>query len=60
MQIKISKYNDVWLDNGLATFCQLLQQIEGDGVAEVSVDDDEVSYEITDEQEFIEELTEVI
>ncbi len=60
IQIKISKYNDVWLDNGLATFYQLLKQIEGDGLTDLTVNEEGLKYEITDEEEFIEEFADVI
>lgn len=60
MKIEVSKYNDVWLDNGLVTFYQVLKTVEGDSLAEISVDDNELRYKITNEKEFIEELAETI
>ncbi|MFQ5754099.1 MAG: hypothetical protein ACE5HI_19085, partial [bacterium] len=63
MEIRISKYNDVWLDNGLATFYELLKDIEEDeseSLAGLEVTENELIYQVDNEEAFIEELSDVI
>ena len=62
MEIKIEKYNDVWLDNGLTTFYQLLEDIKDDSdcLERLEVNANEVIYSFEDKEKFIEELTDTI
>jgi len=62
MEIKIKKYNDVWLDNGLTTFYRLLEDIKDDSdcLERLEVKVNELIYSFEDQDEFIEELTDTI
>jgi len=57
MEIKIKKYNDVWLDNGLATFSKLIKSLyeddEEDIFGKFEITPIEVDYKYSDNGEFV-------
>lgn len=61
MRIEITKYNDVWLDNGLATYYELLKELfEDELLSSFTLTDEKFEYEINDLDEFIVGLSESI
>ena len=64
-EFRIKKYNDVWLDNGLATFIRILDSIKEDEedeeiINELIINLYEFHYKISDKTEFIKSLSNAI
>lgn len=55
MRIEVPKLNDVWLDNGLATFTILLEELNDDEeiLTSVEINDDSIVYSFDDKEKFI-------
>jgi hypothetical protein len=60
MKIQIQKYNDVWLDNGLATFFSFLKEIEDEGVSSIKITNEGVIYSIDEKDTFISAISNLI
>ncbi|GAB4376992.1 MAG: hypothetical protein Kow0042_24000 [Calditrichia bacterium] len=62
MEIQIQKYNDVWLDNGLATFTGFLQEVidEDNSVLDLKIADEAVCFKIQDQEAFVDTLSDII
>lgn len=57
MKRTIKKFNDVWLDNGLATFYLILKEVEeNEALADLKLTDNSITFEYDDEELFTDEL----
>jgi hypothetical protein len=58
MKITVDRYNDVWYDNGLITFSNLLDELEKEyELKENQINPIQLKYEFSDTQKFTEELS---
>jgi len=62
MEIVIKKYNDVWLDNGVATLYYILEKLskDSDTLQKLKLDATHLVYEFNNFDEFVEEFAEEI
>ncbi len=62
MEFTIKKFNDVWLDNGLVTFIQIIVDIieddeENEIISDIQIKPDSFFYKINDSEKFIKKLS---
>ncbi len=64
MDIEIKFFNDIWLDNGLANYARILQDIEEDNedsnLLRININERELRYQFEDEKLFLQELASTI